>query len=277
MMFFLKEFMKIIQIDADYFTSWGPSFFLFLHLTAFVCSNSPRTRSLRSWVCPVRHPFGGYQYSTFTSVASGFDILSIIITSLSLLRSVCVCVCVCVRVSGSTPFRLSLLHFHYGACPVRHPFEYHYFTFTAVCVRFNTLSSIIISLLLRCVSGSTPFRVSLFHFYYGVCPVRHPFKYHYFTFTTVCVWFDTLSSIIISLLLRCVSGSTPFRVSLFHFYYGVCPVRHPFNYHYFTFTRVCVRFDTLSIVIISLLLSCLPGSTSIRLSLFHFYYGVRPV
>jgi hypothetical protein len=186
---------------------------------------------------------------------------------------------------GLISFRLSLLHFHYyGRCvcvcvcvcayPVRHPFDYHYFTFTMVRVRFDTLSSIIISLSLRCVSGSTPFRVSLFHFYYGVCPVRHPFEYHYFTFTTVCVRFDTLSSIIISLLLRCVSGSTPFQVSLFHFYYGVCLVRHPFEYHYFTFTTVCVRFDTLSITIISLLLGCVSGSTPFRLSLFHFYYRV---
>jgi hypothetical protein len=133
------------------------SFFLFLHLTAFVCSNSPRTTCSLWWCVP-------------------FDTLLIIGTPLSL------------------PW-----------CPVRYPFDYHYFTFTTtgcvcvcVCVRFDTLWIIITSLsLLRCV----------------------------------CVRFDTLSIIIISLLLWFVPGSTPFRLSLFHFYYGLCRVQHPFNCH----------------------------------------------
>jgi hypothetical protein len=124
-------------------------------------------------------------------------------------------------------FELALYSLTTVVCPVRHPLDYHYFTFTKVCV-----------------SGSTPSQLSLFHFYYGAaCPVRHPFNCHYFTFTMVLhVRFDTLLIVIISLLLWFVSGSTPFQLSLFHFYYRVLS----------------------------------SGSTCFRLSLFHFYYGVRP-
>jgi hypothetical protein len=189
---FSKKLVKIIQIDADYFTS-HVLLFVFTSHTAFVCSNSPLYSLTTVVVCPVRHPFG-YEYSTFTSV-----------------------------VSGSISFRLSLLHFHYYGvcvcvcvCPVRHPFDYHYFTFTTtvcVCVRFDTLSIIIISLLLLwCVSGSTPFRLSLFHFYYGVRRVRYPFDYHYFTFTMVSVRFGFTLSIVITFL----------------FSYGVVRFCHPF-------------------------------------------------
>jgi hypothetical protein len=134
--------------------------FFFVFTSHSFCVFELAVYSFTTVVCPVRHPFG-YEYSTFTSVSCRvrFNILSIIITSLSLLLR-----CVCVRfdtlliyhyftfttvcMSGSTPFGLSLLHFYYGVCPVRHPFDYHYFTFTRVCV-----------------SGSTPFRLSLFHYY----------------------------------------------------------------------------------------------------------------
>ncbi len=88
-----------------------------------------------------------------------------------------------------------------------------------MCVRFDTLSIIITSLRLWCVSGSARFRLSFISLLLGC----------------VCVRFDTLSIIIISLLLRCV-----------------CPVWHPFNCHYFIFTMVFVGFDMLSIIIISL-------------------------
>lgn len=175
--------MKIIQIDADYFTS-RVLLFVFTSHTTFVCLNSPmysahygggvsRSTPFRLWV--LHFHFRGVR----------FDILSIIITSLSLLRGVCVCV------SGSTPFWLSLLHFHYGVC----------------------------------VSGSTPFQLSLFHFYYyGVCPVRHPFDCHYFTFTTVFVGFDILAIIIISLLLWCPSGwAYPFNCHYFPLFLR-CPL-----------------------------------------------------
>jgi len=206
-LFFLKEFIKIIQIDADYFTSWVLLFVLTSHS---FCVFELTLYSLTTVVCPIWHPFD-YRYSIFTSV-----------------------------VSGSISFRLSLLHFHYYGVCVR--FDTLWIIITSlsllrcVYVRFDTLSIIITSLLVWCVSGSTPFRLSLFHFYYGLCRVQHPFDYHYFTFTMVCVGFNTLSIVISSL-----------------------------------FTMVCVGFNTLSTIIISLLLGCVSGSTPFQLSLFHFY------
>lgn len=90
---------------------------------------------------------------------------------------------------------------------------------------FDTLPVMSNSTFTSVMSGSISFRLLLLHFHYNVCPVRHPFDYHYFTITKV-----------------------------------LCPVRHPFNCHYFIFTRVFVGFDMLSII-----------------NYFTFYYGVRPV
>ncbi len=102
--------------------------------------------------------------------------------------------------SGSISFRLLLLHFHYNVCPVRHPFDYHYFTITKV-----------------------------------LCPVRHPFNCHYFIFTRVFVGFDMLSIIIISL----------FTMVSVRF----CLLT-PFNCHYFLFFLRVSGFATLLIIII---------------------------
>jgi hypothetical protein len=131
-------------------------------------------------------------------------------------------------------FLLSLLHFHYGAC-----------------VRFDTLWIIITSLLPKvCVSGSTPSQLSLFHFYYGAaCPVRHPFNCHYFTFTMICVRFNTLSIVIISFLLSCSFVGFDMLSIIIISLLLWCPSRfaYPFNCHYYG--GFC--FATLSIIIIT--------------------------
>jgi len=161
-----------------------------------------RSTPFRSWVLHF-HFRGGVR----------FNILSIIITSLSLLLR-----CVCVRFDTLWIYHyftstmecvrfdtLSIIiYFTFTrvcVCPVRHPFDYHYFTITKVCV-----------------SGLTPFQLSLFHFYHGVRRVRHAFDYHYFTF-----YYGV----------RPVLLTHPFQLSLLSLFptgVGLC---HPFDYYYY--------------------------------------------
>jgi hypothetical protein len=126
-------------------------FFLFLHLTAFVCLNSP-LYSLTTVVCPVRHT------------------LSVMSTPLSLPWC-----------PVQYPFNYFTLLLLGGVCPVRHPFNYHYFTFNyGVFVRFDILSIYhYFSLLLGCPSGSLTLSIVITFSFPTVSPLCHPFDYYH--------------------------------------------------------------------------------------------------
>lgn len=204
--------MKIIEIfDADYFTSWVLLFCFYVSQLLCVWT-PPCTRSLR-WFVPFDTLPVMSTHSTFTSVVvSGSISFRLLLLHFHYYYGVCV--------SGSTPFGFIITSLLLWSVSGLTPFRLSFISLLlgCVCVRFDTLSIIIISHLLRCcVRFDTLSICHYFIFYYGVRRVRHAFDYQLSHF-----------------LLWCPSG------------FAYSP---PFNCHYFLFSYGGVGFATLLIII----------------------------